>query len=423
MRITATTTLFFCLCGPLAVAQVFPPNHLLVGTNQGRIVQYDQDGAFVQSITVGSAADPVNGLAFGPDGRLYAVMNTTIRTVQPDGTAADFAPGVSDNSGAAAFGRNGQLFVGAGSSLKMFSPDGLATSKSLPSLNEGFSAGFAFGPDGHLFVAGRNDEDPSEESFDLFEFDTSYELIRVTILDGSDEATPGGFALGGGAVGYAAIPDDEVIKQVTFTSTGASSANFSALPEFDAPVGVAVGPKGSLYVADRNADAVFEISTVDGTLIDSRSELELDGAQCLAVAPTRYKAKAIGKFVASDAPGLSITDSSVVLSYAPGSRTLMMAFTDNPNQSNDLASALGGAALVLWGVESASGDAAKSRSIIATQLDWEGVATANVHFNGTLSGKVGGGGAFALKKLSGALSVASPTGNMSVKIVSGKQLK
>ncbi len=156
-----------------------------------------------------AAIDP-RGLVIGPDGSVYATDNARVRRIAPNGIVTTYAGGNNDNAndtGESGFSGDGGQAVLA----KLNSPQGLA-----------------LGPDGSLYIA-----------------DTYNQRIRrvapdgiITTFAGSGTTAFGGFSGDGGPATAARLAE---------------------------PMGVAVGPDGSVYIADSRNYRIRRVGT-DGII-------------------------------------------------------------------------------------------------------------------------------------------------------------
>jgi DNA-binding beta-propeller fold protein YncE len=207
---------------PTGIA-VGPDGNVYVADAYDNVVdRFSSSGAFLGTF-VSSGLDSPSGLAFGPDGNLYVASSSYIARFDSSGNPVDGSPFVPSSTGlqypgAIAFGPDGNLYIADSNgtvdkvirTTGAFSTLVLAGCPSTPFSNP---QGVAFGPDQNLYVSdeGYGCYDPSlaggSASFGVYKYDTSGNLLGT----------------------------------------------FVAPNVLDAPIDLAFGPDGNLYVTDSQA--------------------------------------------------------------------------------------------------------------------------------------------------------------------------
>jgi sugar lactone lactonase YvrE len=191
------------------------------------------------------------GIAFGPDGNLYAAGNSTNDISVYDGNTGAF------------------LRVFADSSVGVSSPDGIAFDPqgNLYVANTGTSQILRFKPDGTPFPSGNNGGAVFYSQAGAF---SPAGLVFIKDLDG--DPTPVNALPGQVGVPDLAISDsfnNQVIVVDTETGTKIKTLVASGAGGLTTPAGLAVGPDGNLYVASTGDDSVKRYNAVTGASLPS----------------------------------------------------------------------------------------------------------------------------------------------------------
>ncbi len=153
------------LNGPAGM-QFGPDGHLYVSSNFGdQILEFDTDGTFLGVFASGGGLDEPDDLIFGPDGHLYVTSFNTDEVLKFNGRDGNpmgvFASGPEMNQPSElVFDSNGRLYVTsvANDHVARYNANGtfdtIFAVAGATGLNEPRAA--TFGPDGHLYVGGRN---------------------------------------------------------------------------------------------------------------------------------------------------------------------------------------------------------------------------------------------------------------------------
>jgi hypothetical protein len=155
------------------------------GTNyfSNEIVHYSSAGAVLQSMTVPSGlGEDIKGLAFGPDGRLYAVAERgsgfAVLALEADGTVHETYPYASNyiggnlSYGKITFDNSGHFYVGGGSGVVRFS---VGNSGSGTLIRPGGAYDVEALPSGNLLVL---------ENYDLYEVTNAGAPVREVVPSG-----------------------------------------------------------------------------------------------------------------------------------------------------------------------------------------------------------------------------------------------
>ncbi|MDJ0497436.1 MAG: DUF5011 domain-containing protein, partial [Acidimicrobiia bacterium] len=153
------------LDGPAGM-QFGPDGHLYVSSNfSDQILEFDTDGTFLGVFAAGGGLDEPDDLTFGPDGHLYVTSFHTDEVLKYNGRDGHpmgvFASGAEiDQPSELVFGPGGKLYVTSVVNNQVVrynangSLDTIFATAGATGLNE--PRGATFGPDGHLYVGGRN---------------------------------------------------------------------------------------------------------------------------------------------------------------------------------------------------------------------------------------------------------------------------
>jgi hypothetical protein len=116
------------------------------------------------------------------------------------------------------------------------------------------------------------------------------------------------------------------------------------------PTGLAFGPNGNLFVASLVGNGVREFG-LDGSYLGSwPSTTTAPFPEGVAFAPHRFSARVSGELARTGQKTIKRKE-DVVVSFTPGSRTLMLALTDVETNTSDLATEFGTRWYVLHGFE------------------------------------------------------------------------
>jgi sugar lactone lactonase YvrE len=227
------------------------------------------------------------GLAFGPDGNLYAAhfinfsSSGSVYRVSPDGTVSTFATGMYGPTGLA-FDSSGNLYVAEfyGNDVSEVTPDGTVSTFATGIMNP---VGLAFDGSGNLYVASQTGGYVDEITPDgtVSTFATGF-------------ATPVGLAFDSTGNLYVAESDGNKVSKITpdgVVSTfatgfsgrpeyiGFDSSGNLFVPEYDNGVLSVVGPEGGtgrvFATGFRGAEAVAFVPTTEATTtFDANADFE-----------------------------------------------------------------------------------------------------------------------------------------------------
>ncbi len=257
---------------PSAAGAAFGP--LLTSSNLGNgtsavseILSYDPiRGGFLGVVASDGGLSRTQGIAFGPDGMLYAASAQTGQILRFDPSSGKllgvFATVPSPVG--ITFGPNSDLYVVSNT------PDGVLrcdhktgacfafVTNSGNSLSSPFMA--VFGPDGNLYVSST----------------VSGEVLR---FDGSSGAYHDVFASGNGLLGPTGLlftPDGSLLVSdafqsqiLSFSSSGSYIGVFSSGGPLDGPSQLLLGPNNEVYVANTFAGSVLRYALATGSFIDT----------------------------------------------------------------------------------------------------------------------------------------------------------
>ena len=293
-----------------ASAQTFPAGYLYLATSDG-IIELDEQGSSVRTIDVGGQ---VNGVAFGPNGNLYATVfdQDEVVEVSPDGTVVMTISSVTSQPFGLAVGRGGCLLVTTwlNDNVQVFASDGGSlTPFGAGTMNGG--AGLTFGPAGHVFACSSTANRIVELGADGSDLGT---LTSGTVLGPRDVVvTSYGTLLIG-------TWDSNALFQTDMAGTVLNSDTSTSAPQ-----AIAMGPDGLLYVGDVqvvNRFAVTEdgFASVDGFATPT---ISVGSIHDMAFSPQRVKVEVVGKLVTSDGDTTKI-DEKATLSISPDGYQVML---------------------------------------------------------------------------------------------------
>lgn len=376
----------------------------------------DAAGAVVETVALAGTLDAPRGIAFGPDGRLYATSGD--RVLVFDGTGA-LADELGEGTGlqaprGLAFGPRGRMYVTSTNRVLELTVDGQLTGVIGEELNLQVPAGIAVRADGHLFVA-------SAGSNVVHEFDAAGRFVR-NFGPGSSLSIPIGLAFGPGGILYATSFFNGRI--IGFDQDGAQVANIAPTGLL-LPTGLAFGPNGHLYAASSVTNQVLEVD-FDGNVLGT---LDAGGAllfpEGLAFRPQRFQATIAGNLARAGTQTKKLKEKAV-LSIAPGSGILMLALVDDAANASDLASVFGASALVFHGLEAFANASSKQRTLqgneFAAPAATDGISALLLGATGKLK-DFGGGSAFDVTKASGPFFRGAGQRVFKGTVKSGKALK
>lgn len=264
--------------GDLLVASRFSNN----------ILRYDGvTGAFKEVFASGNGLANPNGIAFGPDGNLYAGLGDEPRVLRFHGRTGAFlgefvgpsAPGGLINCRAIVFGPDHHLYVASGSGDQVLKYHG-ATGEFLGVAAQGNGmdgpVGLAFGPEGNLYVG-------AALSNRVYVFGPNGAFVRTQFCAGFSNAV--GVAVANGRVFSSQSVSNNV---VTFDGASGACQGVFASSGLSIPIYMIIGPDGNLLVGSFGNDSVvkFNITTGQsmGVFVASGSG-GLDGTHALAFIP------------------------------------------------------------------------------------------------------------------------------------------
>jgi len=406
-----------CLCVsllPRAEAQLLQAGRLAVGCDgDGKVHVFGSGGnPQGQAPLAPAVAQQPSDVAFGPDGRVYVVSSGTheVLVLDSEGGQLDAFPLAGDSAAdALAFGPDGLLWVldDGHDELLRFDTAGIPKA-SLPVPPGSYpEAGLAFGADGRVLLAS-----PATDS--VLELDPATGAV-IRELGAGELDAPRGLAV---------APDGRlhVCEAIAVAVLDADGDVVETLGDasFEDLRGLAFGPDGKLYVADAGADKVHVLT--DGQVTDHVGGATLEDPVCVAFAPHRFKATLKGTLARAGQALSKVKETSVVITLLPGSRTMMVALTDDVTEDSDLSSVFGATFLVFRGFEAAEDDGAKVRLWQGTQVAGPaaaaGLASLSLQVNGSMKQ-----GQFVPKNGKGTLLRNGAAGVYSATVKLGKAVK
>jgi hypothetical protein len=411
MRVSRLTLLCGLLLLPRAEAQLLQGGRLVVaGEGDDTLRVFGPGGSALGQLQAGAVADPTD-LAFGPDGRLYVASANTNSVVVFDASGAkadEFPIAGTPSLKALAFGPDGQLWVLDDAANQLLRFDVGGNPRGTVDVPAGVHAEscLAFGPNGHVFLA--NSSDHAVQELDS----ASGALVRT--LGAADLSGVQSLALGpDGRIWVSEATDVQVLDQDGALLDTVHDAGFNDLRS------LALGPDGKLYMADDGGDVVHVIK--DGAVAGALGGATLSAPTALAFVPWRLQATIKGRVARAGSPIGKVKELSAVLSLLPGSRTLMVALTDDVTKDDDLASLFGADFLVLQGFEGTEGDTSKVRLFEGAQIGAPATQSGTASMVLQVGGHMGAG-QFVPKKAAGTLHRAGAAGVYEATVKTGKSL-
>ena len=278
------TWLLFLLAFTVVTAQ--GRNVLVSSRYSNSILRYDaESGAFKGVFANGPEVLNPNGLAYGPDGNLYAGLGDVGVVLRLDGQTGALIDKFIDStafSGARAivFGPDGDLYVAAGSISKILRFDGrtgelIGTAAS--ALNLSGPVGLDIRADGLMAVGGAL-------SNGVYFFRDGGFVRRCA--DTSQHGTITGVTFGPDGFAYAATFARNSILR--FNPETCAATVFASNGGLDGGIYLAFGPDGELLVGSFNNDSVIEFDGTTGAarrVLVSAGAGGLDGTHDIAFVP------------------------------------------------------------------------------------------------------------------------------------------
>ncbi len=414
----ATGLLALAVLVPRSAGQGFEAGHLFVVSEGGQnVLQFNTKGNLVR--TIGAALQAPQGLAFAPSGLLFVTARDAgrVSVFNPDGLLVAQLDMTASGSvpGAVAFGPDGAVAIldMAGNRVVLINDQGTVLDEvPLPEGDYSLSD-LIFGPAGHLFAADVDDGRIVQ---------VSLQGALVDVIGEAELSEPSGLALGPN--GHLFVADGDSVHEFDaegnlMQSLGGPSLGLSNARD------LSFGASGHLFLSATTgvSDVVVELDLSGAIVRTFQAEGELSLPFAHAHAPYRFLTKVRGT-VGRPGQGLTnLREKSAVLSIAPGSRTLMLAVTDDVTSFADLASVFNADAFVFQGFEAFEDEDANKRLYYGSQVPkgafQEGIASINMR----IAGKLSPGGRFQPKKAVGNLHRAGGTGVYNAIVVAGKLIK
>lgn len=399
VRMSRSVSLLFCiLLGALpAQADEFVPSHLFVASVGGdRILELDDAGALASALTSPQLEAP-RGIAFAPDGKLYATSGDRVLRFNANGqveaTLGEAAK--LEKPRGLAIGPQGHLFATSGNRVVEMDADGNLIREIGKFDDIGVPAAICFGANDHLYVA-------TAGSNSIKEFDAGFRKL--------DDVSPPGLAI---PIGMACGPDGLLYVASFFSGSvlvlddagGVVRTISDSALLF--PAGIAIGPNGNVFVSTFFGNAIVEFEP-DGTkLREIALPADTPYPETIAFSPYRFTGKFEGKLILDGEKPREIS-AKAACSYAPGFRTVMFDFGAGTD-ATALASALGSEMLVFHGFEVAETPVSKTRLLHAAETVLGSDSQGSIQI--TITGKAAPFGfatAFQPKSLAATLQYAVP---------------
>lgn len=407
----------FASAATAASAADFVANEMYVASVSHSAISVSSPGKAPHLMIGGTAElDVPVGLAFGPNGHLYAVSGGSDRIVEyaPDGSVVRE---IGEGSGLVvprglAFGASGHLYVTSATAGAVFEFLADGTFIRMLGLNSELvrGEGIAIGPEGHLFVSAQNVDA-------VLEFDLSGAQVGKWGA-ASDLDDPIGIAFGPGGDLY--VASENTNEVMVFDAGGGFVGSFGAEQGLLLPIGLAFGPDGRLYVTSYFENRITAFALSDPATVVSHEVLTgFDGPTFIAFSPQRIKVLIKGSLASEQVLPTSFSESAI-LSYSPGARSALLQLVDDPEQDYDLATLLGGELAVFSGSESSI--AAGRRLFHGLQVPWKGEERAFASLALDLKTPATPAGTYAVKKGGGRLLANGAQGALSARVTIQKIL-
>ena len=387
---------------PGSAAAQFLPNHLYCGTSRGQIVEVSPDGEVLRTLVAANDQTEVRGLTFGPDGRLYASLGSDeVVAVDGDGATENVLTGFSGAAGGIAFDQDGRLLVMRNNGVSTLDSFGSEGSFNLNDVNEASARGLAVAPDGNLWITA-NDNDANERRYRLYQFDATRQVLNRSELNQVFNGPTGGIDITPAGDIWLAQPGEGFLRRAVVEDSGLTLETLDN-NAFQGPNAVLLGPNGNLFVADDDANAVFELTT-DGALVNTIDAAALEDVLSLAFAPFVLKGSLAGRLGAQNRVPGKAKSKQGLLSLSPGSGTIMYQM---PGAADAVAAALGTRALVFHGFEIFENERSNKRIFMGSSARAPTTTSGTGQITLEVKGRVDAAGHFAIKKVKGAIQRAT----------------
>lgn len=284
-----TTIAVFLSCPPDVVrAQSAEAPELLVSSRfTNRIIRYDGGSGALRGMFAsgGLLANP-NGIAFGPDGNLYAGLGDEGRILRYDRNGAFIDVFVSTGGLSACralvFGPDGDLYVADGPNDRILRYDGrTGAARGVAASGGGMSGpvGLTFGPDGNIYVG-------AALSNGVYVYEKeSGAFLRKCGCPGHTGIT--GVLFGDDGLLYAAAPNQNAVFRFR-ADTCECLGIFASGGGLRIPIGLTWAPDGDLLVGSFLTDSVLKYNGATGAFLGvfiSPGSGGLDGTHNFAFVP------------------------------------------------------------------------------------------------------------------------------------------
>lgn len=437
--------------GPTA----FPANRLYVlGATDGAELITEVDYTTVANASVNASTtirtigdtntlSLPSGCAFGPDGNLYVVTSDPanasapfagqILVYGPDGIQigpAIVPPNLSNARGIA-FGPDGHIFVCSSGNGVVMELDADGTHLQNIGLGAGMvePTGVVVGPNGNLFIS-----DPSSNTIYEFAPVQSTNPVR-TLTVGGNLNEPYGMTVG--PRGHLFVVNRGTNTVLEIDENGALVQTIGLTSTLQAPEYIAIGFDGHLYVSSRSSGRVVvfdgdetpvgaphqQIAVIGGT-----ASVTIDNPTGIAFAPQRFGVDITGNVYEVGAAKAKLSETfknsgGPIVTWAPGSRFLMLSVVDNVANDNDIASIFGGDELAFAGFQTTL-DIENAKRAYAGQM----IPAPNLDAGSTtifldVTGKVNAEDQFLMKEFTGRIIIQSRNAIYQGKLTSVKEIK
>lgn len=281
----------FVLMLAFAIAGSAEAGDLLVASRfTSNILRYDsQTGAFLSVFASGNGLANPNGIAYGPDGNLYAGNGDEARVLRFDGQTGaylgDFitpsTPGGLINCRAIAFGPDGDLYVCSGSGNTVLRYNGTTGAfVNVAASGHGMlgPVGLSFGPDGNLYVG-------CALSNTVYAFTTSGTFVRFFACGSNRNQVGTIFDRAGRLLVAQSVTNNVVAYDRT---TGVCLGIVASGNGLNTPIYLTLDPAGNLIVGSFGDDSVKKFDPATGTFLGTivaTGSGGLDGTHATAFVP------------------------------------------------------------------------------------------------------------------------------------------
>lgn len=383
-----------------------------------------------------------SGCAFGPDGNLYVVTGDPanvsapfagqIVVFGPDGSQVGtaIAPPNLSNARGIAFGPEGNIFVCSSGNGVVMELDGDGTFIKNIGVGAGMTepTGVVVGPNGNVFVT-----DPAQN--EIHEFAPVQSTNPIRTITNASLNLPWGIAIG--PRGHLFVVNKGANNVLEFDENGSLVQTIGATSTLQSPEYIAIGFDGHLYVSSRASGRVVvfdgdetppstphqQIAVIGGT-----AGVSFDAPSGIAFAPQRFALDITGNAYEVGAAKAKTNEtfknnSGPILTWAPGSRFLMLRVVDNVSNTDDLASLFGTSDFAFAGFQTTLDIESTRRAWAGQMIPSPNLDSGSVTIFLDMEGKVNAEDQFLLKEFTGRIIIQARNAIYQGKLTSVKELK